>query len=225
MPRRSRPLSVTRSEFWLRKLINDNTDLLNDYLINNQIVHENESIEWLSPIIKDDFAEYYDEEFLDRLEIFKNKLQIPLREFWPKSGPRWDGLGRTNTNKCFLIEAKAHIEEAVDYSTGATSELSIDLINNSIDKARKFYSDSKMSYWQKPFYQYANRLAHLYYLKELNQVNAYLIFIYFCNAPDVDKPTNKDEWIGHIRTIEKVFALNSKCKNKINIMIDTDRLK
>jgi hypothetical protein len=224
MPRRSRPLNTTRSELWLRKLINNNSDLLNDYLINNQIIHKSESIEWLSPIAKDDFAEYYDEEFMDRLNINKNTLQIPLRDFWPKSGPRWDGLGRTNTNKYFLIEAKAYIEESVDYSTGATSELSIDLINTSISNTKSYYSNSKKAYWHMPFYQYANRLAHLYYLKELNQLNAYLIFIYFCNAPDVDRPTNKDEWIGHIRTVEKVFALNSKCKNKINILIDTKRL-
>ena len=29
------------------------------------------------------------------------------------------------------------------------------------------------------FYQYANRLAHLYFLKELNKVDAALVFIYF----------------------------------------------
>lgn len=225
MPRRSRPLNTSRSESWLRKLVNENAEILNDYLINNQIISRDDSIEWLSPILNDEFAEYYDEEFIDRLGIDKNKLLIPLNDFWPKSGPRWDGLGKTNTGKYFLIEAKAHIDEAVDYSSGATSEISIDLIKNSIEKAKGFYSDNKKAYWQMPFYQYANRLAHLYYLKELNNINAFVIFIYFCNAPDVDSPANSDEWNGHIRTVEKVFALNSKCKNKINILIDTARLK
>jgi hypothetical protein len=225
MPRRQRPLETSKSEFWLRKLINNNPNILNEHLLNNHIISKNDSIEWLSPISSDDYAEYYDDEFLDRLAIDKNKLLIPLIDFWPKSGPRWDGLGKTNTNKYFLIEAKAHIEEAVDYSTGAKSKMSIDLIKNSIDKAKDFYSDNKKAYWQMPFYQYANRLAHLYYLKELNHINAFVIFIYFCNASDVAKPTNEDEWNGHIRTIEKVFALNATCKNKINILIDTKKLR
>ncbi len=225
MPRRKRPLITTRSEFWLRKLINDNPEILNKILFDNKIVSENEIIEWLSPTLADDFAEYYDNEFLDKLGIDKNKLIVSLNDFWPISGPRWDGLGKTNTKKYFLIEAKAHIEEAVDYNTGATSQLSIDLIKKSIDNTKQFYSDNTKSYWQMPFYQYANRLAHLYYLKELNHLNAYIIFIYFCNAPDVDIITNKDEWIGHIRTVEKVFALNSKCRNKINVLIDIKDLK
>lgn len=224
MPRRSRPLNTTRSEFWLRKLINDKTELLNDYLYENKIVQRNEAIEWLSPILKDNYAEYYDEEFLNKLGIDYNSLKIPLNNFWPKSGPRWDGIGRTNSNKYFLIEAKAHIEETVDYSTGATSKISIDLINKSIKEAKDKYSNNKMAYWQKPFYQYANRLAHLYFLKELNGIDTYLIFIYFCNATDVDKPTSKDEWNGHIRTVEKVLALNAQCENKINFLIDSKDL-
>ncbi|GGD26403.1 hypothetical protein [Flavobacterium orientale] len=225
MARRSRPLNTTRSEFWLRKLINEHSNLLNEYLLENKIISKKDIIEWLSPISNDDNAEYYDEEFLEKLKIDKNKLKIPLKEFWPSGGPRWDGIGKTNTNKYFLIEAKAHIEEAVDYGSGAKAIKSINLIEKSIEEAKNFYSNNQSAYWQKPFYQYANRLAHLYYLKELNELNAYVIFIYFCNAPDVVKPTSKEEWTGHIRTIEKVFALNGKCKNKVNFLIDTDKLK
>ena len=33
--------------------------------------------------------------------------------------------------------------------------------------------------WTKCFYQYANRLAHLYFLKELNGIDAALVFVYF----------------------------------------------
>lgn len=225
MPRRSRPLNTIRSEFWLRKLINNHPDLLNNHLFDNKIISKKETIEWLSPVSNDEHAEYYDIEFLERLGIDNNKLKVPLKEFWPSSGPRWDGLGKTNTNKYFIIEAKAHIEEAVDYSSGATAIKSINLIEKSIEEAKNFYSDNQSAYWQKPFYQYANRLAHLYYLKELNDLNVFVIFIYFCNAPDVAKPTNKEEWNGHIRTLDKVFALNGKCKNKTNFLIDTKILK
>ena len=33
--------------------------------------------------------------------------------------------------------------------------------------------------WSGTFYQYANRLAHLYLLHELNDVDAWLVFVYF----------------------------------------------
>jgi hypothetical protein len=225
MSRIPKPADAIRSEYWLRKLINEHPDLLNNYLLENKIISKTDTIEWLSPILKDDHAEYYDKGFLKILNIDNNKLEPPLHDFWPKSGPRWDGLGKTNCNKYFLIEAKAHIEEAVDYCTGATSKVSIDLIETSINRAKDFYSENKKVYWQKPFYQYANRIAHLYYLKELNNLNVFLIFIYFCDAPDVVKPTNEEEWKGHIRTIDKVFAFKNKCKNKINFLINTERLK
>lgn len=226
MPKRKRPLDTTRSEHWLRKLINNNEDIINKFLIDNKIINKNDIVEWLSPVLSDKFNEYYDKEFLDRLNIDNTKLKVPLNEFWPISGPRWDGLGKTNTDKYFLIEAKAYIEESVDYSTGANSKTSIELINKSINQTKDFYSDNEKSFWQKPFYQYSNRLAHLYYLNELNHLDAYLIFIYFYNAPDVcNLITSKAEWVGHIRTIEKVFALNSKCKNKVNIFIDVNDLK
>lgn len=226
MARRLRPLDVKRSEMWLRKLINEHPNLLNEFLLANKIISKTEIIDWLSPLSNDDHAEYYDKEFLERLGIDKSKIKIPLNEFWPIGGPRWDGLGKTNTNKYFVIEAKAHIEEAVDYNSGAKAKKSISLIEESIEKARNFYSNNPSSYWQKPFYQYANRLAHLYYLKEINELNAYVIFIYFCNASDVDKPTSKDQWVGHVRTIKKVFALNGKSKkNVVDFFIETDKLK
>jgi hypothetical protein len=116
MPRRERPERIQRSEHWLRMAVNEFTPALNSR-INALFKWDVEQIEWLSPIAADDYAEYFDGEFLTRLGVSNPK--VPLSDFWPESGPRWDGLAKTASGKLILVEAKAYIEEGVDYKSGA----------------------------------------------------------------------------------------------------------
>jgi hypothetical protein len=67
------------------------------------------ALEWLSPLESDDFSEYRDAGFLQRLGVELAKR--PLVTFWPTGGPVWDGLARAQNGACVLIEAKAHIPE------------------------------------------------------------------------------------------------------------------
>ena len=83
-----------------------------------------------------------------------------------------------------LVEAKAYVEEGVDYRSHATGD-SAKLIRKSLAAAKKAFHASEDASWESPFYQYANRLAHLYYLNALNRKQAYLLFLYFADAPDV----------------------------------------
>lgn len=54
--------------------------------------------------------------------------------------------------------------------------------------------------WGKhPYYQYANRLAHLYLLTELNGIDAYLMMIYFLNDKEQKGPCQISEWEEAIR--------------------------
>ena len=103
MPRRPRPPETKRSEHWLRLMVREYPGLL-DTAIAEAFGWQAMAIDWRSPIQDDDYAEYYDQAFLDRLLV--NDLTMPLDEFWPKSGPRWDGP-RTSDDKLILIEAKA----------------------------------------------------------------------------------------------------------------------
>jgi hypothetical protein len=57
-----------------------------------------ERIEWLSRRKADDYAD--DESFQEQLGA--TALRVPLHEFWPKSGPRWDALARTDQGKLIL---------------------------------------------------------------------------------------------------------------------------
>jgi hypothetical protein len=98
MPRRDRPPHTERSEHWMRVAANEASDALNQKIA-DAYGWTDEEIEWLSPITSDEYAEYYDESFLELLGI--DNLKVPLRDFWPRSGPRWDGLARTASGRLF----------------------------------------------------------------------------------------------------------------------------
>ena len=131
---------------------------------------------------------------------------MPLSKFWPKSGPRWDALARTRSGRVLLVEAKAYVEEGVDYRCRAEGA-SLRLIRKSLAAAKAGFRASADASWETPFYQYANRLAHLYYLNALNQQRAHLLFLYFADAPDVPEPCSVAQWEGADRLVRKCLGL------------------
>ena len=203
MPRRPRPLEARRSEHWLRIAVNESTPTLNSR-IRMAFGWPDEPIQWLSPLASDQHAEYYDESVHERLGI--TNLRVPLHDFWPAGGPRWDALARTASGKLVLVEAKAHIDEIVDYGTRAGAESAVK-INAALESAKSAYGARAEAPWHTPFYQYANRLAHLYYLRGLNELDAYLVFLYFANATDVPSPCSVERWQGAIQTVQRSLGL------------------
>jgi hypothetical protein len=167
---------------------------------------DSEEILWLSPMKDDAYAEYFDQAFLDLLGL--NQLRHPLKDFWPPGGPRWDGLARTSSGKVILVEAKAHIEEAVSDRSKASSR-SLVQINHSLAEAKRAFNAREDASWESPFYQYANRLAHLYFIHTLNNVDAYLLFLYFADAPDVPSSCTAEQWQGAIRLTKKCLGLGA----------------
>jgi hypothetical protein len=165
---------------------------------------DTEKITWLSPIQTDDYAEYYDDAFLKRVGL--HDLPAPLKSFWPASGPRWDGLATTVSGKVLLVEAKAYIEEAVDYRSRASAP-ALKRITVALAAAKKAFGARAEASWDTPFYQYANRLAHLHFLAGLNKIDAYLLFVYFADAPDVPKPCATEQWEGAIRLVTKCLGI------------------
>lgn len=213
MPTRSRPAVTTRSEHWLREMVNVHTSTLDTAIAQAFGWSITTKIKWVSPIAKDGYAEYYDDSFLQQLGL--SNLTVPLSQFWPRSGPRWDGLAKADENKVILVEAKAYVEEGVDYRSRASALASNQLIEKSLDASKVAFGAHKDANWHMPFYQHANRLAHLYFLHQLNGVDAYLVFLYFANAPDVDGyVTSADEWKGAIRLTNKCLGLRRNALRK-----------
>ena len=204
MSRVAHPENTRRSEHWLRLLINQYPQLLANRLAARfQWPREEEEITWLSPLADDEFAEYRDGCFLNRLGV--HPPTVPLADFWPRRGPQWDGLGRTPGGRPLLIEAKAYIEEMVTNSCGASGR-SLELIQGSLNQTKAFLRSGSPHDWSRLYYQYTNRLAHLYFLRELNRIDAYLVLIYFCHAPDVDGPSSEQEWQAANRLLKRTLG-------------------
>ena len=92
------------------------------------------------------------------------------------------------------------------------SSTSIDLIEKSLEAARGYYAPRATATWSKLFYQYANRLAHHYFLKKVNGLPSILVFLYFVNADDMLGPMSEDEWHGAVRLIHAVLGLPKDLK-------------
>jgi hypothetical protein len=126
--------AVKGSQKWIQLLINEKSEILNRQLRIKLCMPEKEKIEWLSPLQEDEYAEYRDEAFLERLGTKLDLYQ--LKDFWPTMGPQWDGLGKSSSGKLFLVEAKSHIPELMSTFKG-TREASIDKINSSLEETKK----------------------------------------------------------------------------------------
>jgi hypothetical protein len=186
------------SQYWLRLAVNDGRELMNRETARVLDLPPGEEIEWLSPL-PPAYTEYQDQQFLDQLGITLS--EVPLREFWPKGGPVWDALARTNRGKALLIEAKAHIPEINTPQSGATPK-SLQHIARSLNETRAFLNANHIVDWTRTFFQYTNRLAHLYLLRQLNKVDAYLVNVYFINESHMQGPSTVEEWRGALTLLK-----------------------
>ena len=222
MGRITQPKGFKGSLKWIQATVNISPSLINKP-INEFVGFKDEvPIEWLSPRMEDDYAEYRDQAFPDLLGIKLSK--VTLVEFWPSRGPQWDALGRMGDRAYFLVEAKGHISEIVS-SSQAKSPSSKALIEKSLNATQSYLGLKKDIDLTKGFYQYANRLAHLYLLRELNNIPAYLVFVYFVN--DLTHiSTTKQEWMGALDLMHSLLGSNHHKLSKyiIDVFIDVAKV-
>ncbi len=192
------------SQRWIQLLVNRAP-----HLIDGQISEplSADRVAWLSPLEDDDYAEYRDGTFIERLGVTLE--QTPLNAFWPRGGPVWDGLARTDRGQLVLVEAKSHIPESVTSPMGAKSPRSVEMIQSSLAETKAYLRSNTPADWTQIFYQYANRLAHLYLLRVKNQVDAYLVMLYFYNDSEMGGPTSIDEWRGAIEVTKAVMGIRN----------------
>ena len=192
---------------WLREAVNAESEVLDRSIRQACSLPATTKIEWRSPLEEDDYAEYRDHDFLALLGL--ELAHRPLGCFWPKRGPQWDALARTSTDQIILVEAKANIPEIVSPGTSASAE-SRTLIENSLAETKRHLAVPEDIPWSGRLYQYANRLAHLYLLRELNRVDAHLVFLYFTGATDVSGPETVKEWIAALTVAKGVLGLSGR---------------
>ena len=168
-------------------------------------------INWLSPTRHDDFAEYRDEAFLRLLGL--SHLDASLNDFWPRRGPQWDALGKAG-DSVVLVEAKAHIGEFLTPGSKA-SDRSLQKIDAAFAQVRRSLTATGATDWSVTYYQYANRIAHLWWLRK-NGVDAHLLFVSFLgdSDPAIKGPRCKETWRAAYDAAD--YALGLKKNHKLS---------
>jgi hypothetical protein len=174
---------------WIQRAVNEKWPSLEQPLIEG--LNGARRIEWRSPLQYDSYAEYRDCGFLDRLGL--SELGPELRLFWPPRGPQWDALAVSDQGHILLVEAKAHVGEMCSPGTAASVSSRQIIADRLTACAGKLGASGNAELWPDHFYQLANRLAHLDFLRGKG-VPAYLVLVNFLNDPDMKGPSSSEVW-------------------------------
>ena len=104
-------------------------------------------------------------------------------------------------------------------------------IEDALQKTRDFLGVRSETDWTRCFYQYANRLAHLYFLKEVNGINAALVFVYFVGDDTVlgREPVSHEGWEAAIDLATQHLGLGTNSEwmrsNVADVFIDVNDLR
>ncbi len=222
---RPRTEDAKGSQKWIQDLINTYPEILNAHIREKFPSLTGREIMWLSPVKSDEYAEYRDAAFLEKLGL--EEIKKDLKNFWPKRGPQWDGFGKTKDGKAvILLEAKANVPE-LKSTCGAKSEKSLHTISESFRLTREWLDCSEPQIdWKCEYYRYANRLAHLYFFKEIVRKEAYLVFLYFINDPSHIR-TFREQWDSALQLQKKLMGLSSANLSRkiIEIFVDCETIK
>jgi len=162
-------------------------------------------LEFVSPLVTDDYAEYRDDAAIKRL-CKHRAIKESTRTFWPRGGPQWDGLAFSPTQNIFLFEAKSHIRELVGGGCAASKQ-SRAQIDRALAAVKQHCGVSKEFSWTGQFYQHANRLAHLYWFRVVQRYPAHLVYVLFTGDQEMRGPATEQSWRGAIELMEHSMGL------------------
>jgi hypothetical protein len=152
-------------------------------------------IRWTAPREADQFREPVDSAFLVALGL--NDSAPALRQFWPSGGPNWDALAvlgeGARRDGVLLVEAKSYPAEVYGPGCKATSERSLQMIRTALQATQQWLGVSADVGWERRLYQYANRLAHVYFLRKQLGVDAWLVNLCF-TGDESTRSTTAAEW-------------------------------
>ena len=203
--RAAQPKGLRGSLKWIQAAVSLRPDLLQPAGL--------KPVEWVSPIESDAYAEYRDEAFLELLGL--EHFATSLADFWPRRGPQWDALGLTEDG-CVLVEAKAHVGEffTPPSAAGATSQAKI---ARAFEAVRIDLGIETTVPWDTVFYQYANRIAHLWWLRQMG-VDAKLLFVSFLDDDEMGGPAHAETWQAVFSAADYVLGLSGRHALKPHIL-------
>lgn len=165
------------------------------------------SIEWRSPLLQDGYAEYRDASFLQRLGLGQHAPA--LTDFWPARGPQWDALGITDRGDVLLVEAKAHVGEMCSPPSQASGTSRERIAARLEEVAAALGAHPAHASWIERFYQLANRLAHLHFLRAQG-VAAWLVLVNFVGDDEMNGPSSVREWRAAYQVAWHVMGLGAR---------------
>jgi hypothetical protein len=163
----------------------------------------------VSPLEQDHFTEYHDRAFLEKLGL--QGLARGLSRFWPNRGPVWDALAVAELKSSgqlagvVLVEGKSYPQEIYGGGCRASSEDSKRLITQALQDTKHWVGADAAADWTGPLYQYANRLAHLHFFRQIAGVSAWLLNVYFAGDPRT--PTMRGDWEIALRQVKRELGL------------------
>lgn len=199
------------SEFHLKKYLTEKRDVLNEAL-SNSIGTPSADIRWIETPSQTQ-REWKGMAFLRR----SREVQDKWRSFWPQTGnpPNWDAVATIRTDQTeewVLVEAKANHPEFCSKPSGAVGSGRTKILA-ALEKTKKHLGVHRDYAWEGTYYQYANRLACLYFLNIVVRVPARLVFIYFVGDCFPDGrwcPTDEDDWKPLIHACHLTLGLPEK---------------
>ncbi len=219
--RTPQPVGTRGSLKWIQRLVGSQSELLSEAIRPVVSTDPHWTVEWVSPREADNFAEYRDAAFLRCIR--RPEFLSQLKHFWPIGGPRWDALGVGSLGEVILVEAKAHFGELS--SSCAAGPKSLEMIRRALDAAKIPFGAAPESDWLTGYYQYANRLAHLAFLRSQG-AEAYLVFLYFCGDRDMKGPESVDQWKEALKTVYHHLGVagDLEALGVINVFIPVSQL-
>lgn len=185
-----------------------------------KIQQNSPTIRWVSPLACDQYREFRDTEFLSALGM--GHFSADLNAFWPGFGPCWDALGVLTTSIplrqpiSILVESKSHVPEI--YGSGCQAgEVSRPLIEKSLNAAKNWCGARADADWAGPAYQSANRIAHLYFIRQRLNRPCLLVNLYFIDDPY--RPTSQSEWSTALKTLHDHLGITNRVPGLVEVFL------
>ena len=131
-----------------------------------------------------------------------------LTEFWPRRGPVWDGLALAG-DAVVLVEAKAHVTEFLTSPSAATAPESVAQIACALRQVKADLGADDRSDWSRVFFQYANRLAFLWWLRARG-IDAHCLFVSFLGDTEMGGPEHAETWEALFRAADHALGLSPR---------------
>jgi hypothetical protein len=207
--------SQLQTQLW----VNRRADQLN-HAIGTAIPQLSEAaIEWRSPLVEDHYREYQDRDFLKRLGLADHADS--LAAFWPTGGPVWDGLAAVEVagvQGAVLVEGKSYPAELFGSGCQASPQ-SRERIEAALADTQEWVGlERDPKRWCGRLYQSANRLAHVYWLREIVGVPAWLVHLLFTGDPH--GPTTAEEWAAAMTAADAELGLTEPVNGAAHVVLE-----